>query len=426
MQFTSLDDWLRWQETLHPSEIDLGLERISRVFQILHPDPDLPKVITVAGTNGKGSSCAMLESIYRAAGYQTGLYTSPHLFRYNERIRLNGEAVSNETICGAFERIDNARSDISLTYFEFGTLAALDIFLRYELDVIILEVGLGGRLDAVNIIEPDVALITSISRDHTQWLGNDIDGIAREKAGIMRHDKPVVFSSPQMPGAIEDCANKTGAILYRVERDYQVSFPDDSRQGSWNWQSHNPESQRTSLPRPALHGDYQVTNAAGVLMVIALLSATLPVSQMAVRDGLSRVQLPGRFQVMPGEVMKIFDVAHNEDAIKQLAGQLSTQPCHGRTLAVLGMLADKEIEASLSQIQPIIDKWFVGGLDSPRSASAEVLQQSLESLDNKVSVRAYAGITQAYQQAQQAALPGDRIVVFGSFYTVAEILPLAL
>ena len=297
MRFNSLDDWLAWQETLHPSEIELGLDRIAFVFQKLHPQPGFPSVITVAGTNGKGSSVAMLDAIYRIAGYKVGKYTSPHIFQYNERICINNQVIRDDLLCRAFERIDQARGNISLTYFEFGTLAALDIFLQHELDVIILEVGLGGRLDAVNIIDTDVALITAISQDHTQWLGHDIAGIAKEKAGIMRANKPVVSSGYSESETLKQCAKILGSEFYQAGEDYTFNKQDD---GSWHWQY--KQQLRSALPIPALYGEHQLNNAAGVLMVVELLAKHLPVNQQAIRQALMTVDLPGRFQVIPGQI----------------------------------------------------------------------------------------------------------------------------
>jgi dihydrofolate synthase/folylpolyglutamate synthase len=421
MRFNSLGDWLSWQETLHPSEIELGLERIASVFNTLHPEPEFPYIITVAGTNGKGSSVAMLDAIYRAAGYQVGKYTSPHLFHYNERISIDGQAVEDEVICHAFERIEQARGNTSLTYFEFGTLAAIDIFLQHELDVIILEVGLGGRLDAVNILDADIGLITAISLDHTQWLGDDINAIAREKAGIMRANKPVVSSANNAIAVLKQCAEDVAAKLYQSETDYRFSKQDND---AWSWQYRG--QQRTALPMPALFGEHQLKNAAGVLMVIELMAQQLPVSQQAIREGLMTVKLAGRFQLFPGEPTCIFDVAHNPDAVRQLAQQLQQYPCQGRTLAVLGMLADKDSKAALEEIFNNIDEWFIAPVLTPRSESAENLSGVLGSYNASVSVTSCPSIRDAIEKARKKANPGDRIVVFGSFYTVAEAMPQTL
>lgn len=421
MRFNSLEDWLAWQETLHPSEIELGLERITSVFNNLYPAPELPTVITVAGTNGKGSSVALLDAIFREAGYQVGKYTSPHLFSYNERICINSQPLKDNELCLAFERVDKARGDISLTYFEFGTLAALDVFLRHELDVIILEVGLGGRLDAVNIIDADVALITAISQDHTQWLGSDTAGIAKEKAGIMRSNKPVVSSGQCEVNTLADCAEKIGTLIYQSGRDFHFSKQDE---GTWRWQYQ--QQIRSALPVPALYGEHQLENAAGVLMVVELLSKQLPVSQQAIRTGLMSVSLAGRFQIVPAESVCIFDVAHNADALKQLARQLESFSCRGRVLAVLGMLADKDSKAALTEISHHINEWFLAPLATSRTASAEDLNNVLKSLDSSITSHCFDSVTLAFAQARKTAQPDDCIVIFGSFYTVAEVMPQTL
>lgn len=418
MRFNSLEDWLAWQETLHPSEIELGLERIASVFHILYPEPEFPIVVTVAGTNGKGSSVAMLDAIFREAGYKVGRYTSPHLFNYNERIAINGQVANDAQICHAFDRIEQARGDTSLTFFEFGTLAALDIFLQDKLDVIILEVGLGGRLDAVNIVDPDVALITAISQDHTQWLGSDLASIAKEKAGIMRSHKPVVSSGQGESATLAACANKIGATFYQSGHDFSFNKQDD---GTWRWQSR--QQIRSALPQPALYGEHQLENAAGVLMVIELLSQQLPVSQQAIRQGLMSVALDGRFQIVSAEPVCIFDVAHNTDALKQLARQLDSYSCRGRVLAVLGMLADKDRETALAEIHQRINEWFIAPLTTTRTASAKELDSVLTSLDRKINSHCFETITMAFEQAMKNAQPDDCIVVFGSFYTVAEVMP---
>ncbi len=412
----TLDDWLRWQESLHPSEIELGLERVSAVFQRLHPEPPPFTVITVAGTNGKGSSVAMLESILVTAGYRVGTYTSPHLIEYNERVRLSGQAVADALLIKAFERIDAARADTSLTYFEFGTLAALDIFYRQPLDVVILEVGLGGRLDAVNIVDADVALITSISLDHTDWLGEDIEAIAAEKAGIMRADKAAVFSGTDIPQAICQRAEALQVPLYVAGKDYRFA----AGNGPDGWQWHRKDRPPVSLPMPGLSGLHQVQNAAGVMMVLQLLAETLPVSRPALHQGLREVSLAGRFQIRPGDPVLILDVAHNPDATARLAEQLARQPVSGRTLAVVGMLQDKDAAAALGKLTDSVDAWFTASLPTPRSQSGEKLRQVIEALGATNRVRVCENVPRALAAARDAAGPGDRIVLFGSFYTVAQ------
>ena len=423
MRFSSLQEWLTWQEGLHPSAIELGLKRVTKVFNRLHPTlPSVP-VITVAGTNGKGSSVALLESIYQNAGYKTGAYTSPHLLRYNERIHLNGEEVSDEAICEAFERIDQARlnksqddenEEISLTYFEFGTLAALDIFYREKPDIIILEVGLGGRLDVVNIIDADVALITSIGIDHVAWLGNDRETIAKEKAGIMRKGRPVIFSSPDMPKSISESANEVGAILY--QRGVDFDWKKGMGYAAWEWNSNN--QQRTALPHSNLRGEHQLDNAAGVLMAIELLANKLPVNQKQIKDGLLSVSVAGRFECRFGDPMHILDVAHNEASMARLAELLNLQVCGGNNVAVLGMLDDKLHAESLAVMLPEISQWYIADLDVPRGAKAEQLAAVLKNLDKNTKVTCFTTVQQAIEAADSAAESGDRVIIFGSFHTV--------
>ena len=425
MRFSSLPEWLSWQEGLHPSMIELGLERVTEVFKRLHPSLAPIPVITVAGTNGKGSSVALLESIYQNAGYQTGVYTSPHILRYNERIHLNGEEVSDSDICEAFERIDQARlqaEEISLTYFEFGTLAALDIFYRAKPDVMILEVGLGGRLDVVNIIDADVALITSIGIDHTAWLGNDRETIAKEKAGIMRKDHPVIFSSPDMPNSIEETATSIGAVLYQRGRDFD--WNKGAGYASWDWTSNN--QQRTALPMPSLRGNHQLDNAAGVLKVVECLANKLAVNQQQIKAGLLSVTVPGRFQCLAGDPMHILDVAHNEDSMACLAELLNGQVCGGNNVAVLGMLEDKAHAEALAVMLPEITHWYIADLNVPRGAKAEKLAEVLRNLDSHVAISCFSDVKQAIEQADADAEPGDRVIIFGSFYTVEFAMQLGI
>ena len=329
-----LKDWLSWQEDLHPKDIDLGLERASQVWERLTP-PDLSDsiIISIAGTNGKGSTVALFEAILSQAGYRTGSYTSPHLLRYNERIRLNGEPVSDQTIVQAFEAIDAARNDMPLTYFEYGTLAALNIFSHEKPDVVLLEVGLGGRLDAVNIVDADLVMITSIALDHQEWLGNDRESIGREKAGIFRRGKPAVFSGREMPASIADQAKGKQVALYVNGQEFYHKADGTH----WRWQG--PSGVIDNLPLPNLSGAHQLDNAAGVVMALELLATATPCDQDAIRQGLQTVSLSGRQQRVEKEgVQWILDVAHNPHAVAALRQQLQNHPVSGRTFAVLGML----------------------------------------------------------------------------------------
>lgn len=416
MHFNSLDEWLSWQETLHPTDIELGLERVATVFQQLHNNHPPFVVITVAGTNGKGSSVAMLEAILLAAGYQVGAYTSPHLLRYNERVRLNGEPVSDGMLMDSFGRIDTARKEISLTYFEFGTLAALDIFYRQCPDVVVLEVGMGGRLDAVNIIDPDVALITSISVDHAEWLGDDRETIAVEKAGIMRAGHPVIFSGRHTPASLAERALVLGAPLSILGRDFDYQI----QQPNWLWQAGKQPA--VSLPRPALTGQHQLDNAAGVLMVLFCLRQQLPVSELAIQQGLQNVSLPGRFQVIHTDVTWVLDVAHNPDGVARLAEMLAAKPVAGRTLAVIGMMQNKDMAGVIARLQAEVDAWYVANLATARSADANKLAEIIRSLTEAAEVGVYTDVITACEAAKAAAGKDDRVLVCGSFYTVAAAL----
>lgn len=414
MRFQSLADWLAWQETLHPKAIDLGLERVRAVAERMGLLAPAHLVITVAGTNGKGSSVAMLEAILVCAGLRVGAYTSPHLWRYNERIRIDRKAAGDADIVAAFDRIDTARGDISLSYFEFGTLAALDLFARAQLDVAVLEVGLGGRLDAVNILDADCALVTGIGIDHVEWLGPDRESIGREKAGIFRAGRSAVCSDPQPPASVRETAHALGAQWFGLGEQYSYERVDDS----WTWWGGGVRLE--SLPLPALPGPFQLQNAAGALMALRALGARVPVTLAAIRDGLTQARSAGRFQVVPGAVEEIYDVAHNPHGARALAEALAARPCAGRTLAVCAMLADKDAAGVAAVLVEQVQAWFLAGLDDARGQSAEALA---ERMHLPVEPRLCADPAAALNVARAAAYPGDRIVVFGSFHTIAELLP---
>ncbi|WP_456380430.1 bifunctional tetrahydrofolate synthase/dihydrofolate synthase [Thiolapillus sp.] len=418
MRFTRLDDWLNWQEGLNPKTVDLGLERAQQVWSKLTP-PDLASstVISIAGTNGKGSTVALFEAILRQAGYSTGSYTSPHLLRYNERIRLDGIPVSDEQIIEAFQVIDAAREDIPLTYFEYGTLAALYVFSRQAPDVVLLEVGLGGRLDAVNIIDADLAMITSIALDHQEWLGNDRESIGREKAGIFRPGKPAVFAGRDMPESIAGEAEKRQTRLYVHGRDY---YHEESA-NLWNW--NGPSRLLQDLPFPALPGSHQLDNAAAVLMAFELLSHTVPVSQTAISQGLKTVSLSGRQQLLEkGGVEWILDVAHNPHAVAALQLRLQENPVSGRTLAVLGMLRDKDVAAVLALMQERVQKWHFATIEDSRGMTAKALAGKAREMSRRLPLETHESIEKAMQAVAGEVDPGDRVVVFGSFFTVADAL----
>jgi len=403
-------------DTLHPSTIDMGLDRIALVANIMELNHIAPVVITVAGTNGKGSCVAILAAILKAADYRVGCYTSPHLLRYNERVIVDYKEVGDAELCAAFARVDAARGDTTLTYFEFGTLAALDLFKRASLDVAILEVGLGGRLDAVNIVDPDMSLITSIGIDHVEYLGHDRESIAVEKAGVLRNGLPSVCGDPNPPDALLDCARDKSVPLMCINRDF--CYETDNQQWSWWHGSHRYEN----LPAPALFGDVQLTNAASVLMVLEELAKRLPVSEDAIRQGLKVVSLPGRFQVVPGDVEQILDVCHNPDGARALAASLSTRPVKGRTHAVIAMLADKDIKGVVKAMGQVVNSWHVASLDVPRGADREVLADVIKSAGIDENVQIYQDVDSARQGALNTAKTGDRVVIFGSFYTVGQAL----
>ena len=375
------------------------------------------KVITVAGTNGKGSSVAFLEAILEAAGYRTGCYTSPHLLRYNERIRLRGEEAADALICEAFARVETARCGASLTYFEFGTLAAFDIFSRSELDVLILEVGLGGRLDAVNVIDADVALISTVDLDHSDWLGSTREAVALEKAGIMRQGRPAVFGGVDPPDSLIQQADRVGARLYMAGEDYHW------RREEQQWQWRSGEHRRYGLPLPSMRGEHQLRNAAACLMVLQLLLPELPVDQQAVRTGLRTATLAGRFQVLGRDPYLILDVAHNGEAAVSLAENLRSMFCGGRTRAVFALLADKEIERVVGPIRDLIDEWYLGGLDNPRASSVSETASRLTGLGvAPAAISRERTVADALKRARRESSIEDRILVFGSFLTVADAL----
>ncbi len=417
MRFRSLAAWLDWQTGLNPKQVSLGLERVSLVWGRLgKPSLDAP-VLTVAGSNGKGSSVAFAEAVLQAAGYRTGCYTSPHLLRYNERIRVDQQMVDDDRICAAFERIDLARADVPLTYFEFGTLAALWIFTQMQLDAVVLEVGLGGRLDAVNLIDPDVALITSIGLDHQDWLGENLEAIGGEKAGILRSGRPGVFSGRDMPHSIRRHAEQIGAPLSVAGEDYRI------RRRSDGWDLVAPDRVRRALPQPGMRGAVQVDNAAGVLVALDRLSTRLPVDQKAVRAGLLSARLPGRFDVRPGRPTWVLDVAHNPQAAGVLNDILGDYFTHGRVIAVCGMLDDKDAAGVARVLAGRFDAWYLVDLSAqPRGLAAPRLSELVSPELAEIPVFAGAGVDETLNKIQADAAADDLVVVFGSFLTVAAAM----
>ena len=413
-----LNDWLMWLEARHGEHIELGLERVRAVAKELGISKPAPVVVTVAGTNGKGSSVAMLERIWIEAGYRVGTYTSPHLIRFNERMRIDGEPLPDHKICAAFSRLEDARGTISLTYFEFATIAALLIFEAAKLDIVILEVGLGGRLDAVNIIDPDVSLIAAIGLDHEDWLGQTREAIGAEKAGIMRTGKPAVCSDHVVPASIPACADECGANLSLLGADFSFSRNADSR--TWQWWS--GDNLIDSLPLPALSGGHQLRNAAGVLKVIELLQPRLPVELETLKLGLATVSLRGRFHIVNSPHDYIMDVAHNPQAAEIFRATLDELPTSGRTLAIVGMLSTKKHGDFLRPLIDAVDEWFFTDLPGDNGAPAADLADCLRKLSPRAKSGCFRNVESAHDAVTEIAGPDDRILVIGSNITVGEML----
>ncbi len=417
----TLEDWLAHCEQLHPKAIDMGLERVRTVAGRMGVRFDCP-VITVAGTNGKGSTCAMLESILGQAGYRTGLFTSPHLVHFEERLRLLGQAVSASDLIAGFAVVERARTqnaeEISLSYFEFSMLAIFEVMMRHTLDVVILEVGVGGRLDSTNIIDADCAIITSIDLDHMELLGPDRESIGFEKAGIMRTGLPVIVSDPLPPQSVLDRAKEIDADIWRFGHDFNVSG--DKQQ--WGWAGRG--RRYSGLAYPALRGANQLVNAAGVLAALTALREKLPVTAQAVRNGFAFVELPGRFQIIPGEPHLVLDVAHNPHSVAALAANLDAMGYFPTTHAVFGAMADKDLAPMLAKVNALIDKWYFTDLPTPRADTAVSLQSRWQAQNTRKDVTSatFGDPMQALQAAIAAADPADRIIVFGSFYTVGGVL----
>ncbi|MBW9262819.1 MAG: bifunctional tetrahydrofolate synthase/dihydrofolate synthase [Candidatus Thiodiazotropha sp. (ex. Lucinisca nassula)] len=416
MRFNSLEQWLDWQTTLHPKEIELGLERVASVWQRLKPAGLQSLVMTVAGTNGKGSSVAMLESIYRQGGYRVGAYTSPHLVRYNERIRIDGREVSDEALCLAFEQVDQARGETVLTYFEFATLAALMIFAEQPLDLVILEVGLGGRLDAVNIIDADLALITTVDLDHTDWLGNSREEIGLEKAGIMRPKQPVVVGDSGIPESVPGFAKQIGAELYLAGRDFNASQSDDHL----HWQRSGGEP--LTLPLARLTGQAQLHNTSAVVMVTSLLQSRLPLQQGQLSQGLRQVSLQGRMQLIEGRPSLLLDVAHNAQAVASLRRYLDRLDWPADVYALFGLLKDKDTEAIVECLHSAISGWYLVDLPGARGQTAEQLARAVRQHGEKIPVHCFSDFSGAFESVKSNAKAEDLIVIFGSFLVVGDAL----
>jgi dihydrofolate synthase / folylpolyglutamate synthase len=420
MSSRSLDDWLDYQQSIHPHGIDLTLARVAAVAGRLDLLKPRYRVITVAGTNGKGSTVEYCSRMLTAAGHRCGAFTSPHLLRYNERIRVDGEMVADAELVAAFEAIEEARGDITLTYFEYNALAALWVFRERGVVVAVLEVGLGGRLDAVNILDADVAIVASIGIDHRDWLGDTLEAIGREKAGIFRAGRPAVLADAQMTPAVAAEAQRIGAPLLWADRDY--TFTMEHAQSGARWSLRWQDREWRDLPAPGLAGDVQYANAAAAIIAVAQLP--LPVSDAAIHTALTGARLPGRFQRLAqragdSEVEWIFDVAHNEAAARVLAAQLAREPCNGRRFTVTGILGDKDIDAVARALAPVTDQWILCGIDDPRglapaalAARSPVFAGALEATDIPAGIARARGLAKA----------GDRVVICGSFLAVAPAL----
>jgi dihydrofolate synthase / folylpolyglutamate synthase len=403
-----LASWLEFIEGQHPKAIALGLERVAEVLGRLDAGLGCP-VITVGGTNGKGSTCAMLESILTAAGYRTALYTSPHLLRYNERVRIGAREADDAALCEAFAAVEKARGRTPLTYFEYGTLAALWLFARGRIEAAVLEVGLGGRLDAVNAVDPDCAVLTSVGVDHVDYLGATRESIGREKAGIFRAGRPAVVAEPDPPQSVLAAA---GAKLF-----FKKDFGYSAASGQWSYWG--PGVKRSGLAYPALRGPIQLRNASASLCALDTLCERLPIAMQDIRRGLADVEMPARFQVLPGRPQIVLDVAHNVQAAETLAENLAASGFAAETIAVCGMLRDKDIAGVLRELAPRIDRWHLASLAGPRAASATELASHLKGAKD---VHEYGSPAEAFGAAKMRAGENDKIVVFGSFLTVGEIM----
>jgi dihydrofolate synthase/folylpolyglutamate synthase len=412
----TLAEWLDHQQRVHPRAIELGLERVSAVWKAMGAPAPAPVVITVGGTNGKGSTVAFLEAMLGDAGQRVGAYTSPHLLRYNERVRVGGSDADDSVLIDAFERIETARGATALTYFEFGTLAALWIFAQSKLDVALLEVGLGGRLDAVNIIDADVAIVTTVDLDHQDWLGNDVDSIGREKAGILRQGRSAIVGMRGPPAALLTEAERIGANLVRAEQNYFV----EARADGWRWRCNNAV---LDLPQPALAAPSQIDNAAAAIAALYALRGRIGWSPDSIANGVRNARAPARLQRLyrAGAAELVVDVAHNPQAARILAQWLARNPPRGHTLAVFGALSDKDVGGIVAPLLTHISTWMLGSLarETPRGLTAEDLRARMPVA---VSTEAYSSVDATLQAACDVANADDRILAFGSFFVAAATL----
>ncbi|WP_019529880.1 bifunctional tetrahydrofolate synthase/dihydrofolate synthase [Dasania marina] len=418
MRFDTLQGWLSWIESCHPSEIELGLERMGQVFQRLQTDFSKTKIITVAGTNGKGSCVAALEHLLLKAGFSVGCYTSPHFIRYNERIKVNGQEIDNQALMQSFEKVDQLRGEISLTYFEYGTLAGLDLFSTQQLDVVIMEVGLGGRLDASNIVDADIAIVTNIAIDHVDWLGSNKEVIGREKAGIFRAGKIALCGDPQPPASVQAVAQELGAIFYQRDKDFTVSV--QGQYFDWQGIGTQPSDRPHINGLPLCHLPFDSV----VVAIQACQLLGLPAAA-AFYQGLAQLQLAGRFQRCSYQGKElVLDVAHNPAAAAHLAQRLAQEPAQGNNYALVAMMADKDIDAILAPLANSFASWFVADLQAnPRALKAQALAARIAAVGCG-PVQQSATMSEALQTALALMAAEDRLIVFGSFFTVAEIVKL--
>ncbi|MES2547282.1 MAG: bifunctional tetrahydrofolate synthase/dihydrofolate synthase [Pseudomonadota bacterium] len=411
---TTAQQWLAYIEALHPKSIAMGLDRVSAVAKNLAIKPSFP-IITVAGTNGKGSTCAMLSQVYTEAGFVVGCYTSPHLMRYNERVKINQHEISDTDLCTAFDAVEDARGNIALTYFEMGTLAAMWHFCRSKVDVVVLEVGLGGRLDAVNIFEPACTIVTTIDLDHMEFLGDTREKIGFEKAGIFRSTILAICGDENPPDSLVNHARQIQAPLKLIQRDFSV------KKSANGWQ-YSEGGKDLLLPNLGLQGEFQLNNAACVICAVQHLQPVLPVKTHQLYQALQAVTLVGRFYSIHSNPNIIVDVAHNPHAALSLAHNLQATACAGRTLAVFAMLADKDIDGVIQSVSPHIDQWFIADNHSARGAKAQDLHDKLIQHNPDIKMDLFADVASALVAACKIATKNDRIIVFGSFYTVADAI----
>ena len=414
----TLTEWLEWQEQLHLSSIDLGLDRVQAVAERIQLDSLAMPVISVAGTNGKGSSVAMLDSIYSQAGYNTGCYTSPHLIKYNERICINGMQATDEDICEAFTAIDEGRGDITLTYFEFSTLAAAYLFRKYKVDIAIFEVGLGGRLDAVNLWDADIAIITTIDIDHIAWLGDDREQIGVEKAGIMREGSTVVCGDVNPTNSMASEALRIGARLLQQGKDFSCRKSKDGR--TWKYVDTHRNAYR--FPLPALRGEFQLKNAATVITAILDFNDELPVSNQHIKDGLLQAKVTGRLQKFGDNPELLADVAHNPQSAKALASYLQEHPSKGKTVAIFSALVDKDLAGIVTPLKEYFDAWHLIPLEGPRTQDTQILSDKLQAVGISNPIECHKDTAELIKTLQNTMNSEDRVVAFGSFLVVSAFI----